>query len=695
MNTKAVVALVLPWVLLAQAESNNSTELGSISIEGSASEQNVDDRTYFKTSELAKKAAGGTLGDFLKDETFIDSASYGPAVGRPVVKGMDGYRVGITQGNTVLNDLSALSQDHAVGLMPRSSKGIELIKGSASLLYGSYSGGVIKVEGEEHEYTLLKPGVRVELDGAIGSNGAGQSAGGTFEASDSNLSLYFDSYYHQADDYRAGGGAVINESDTLSVQNHLVLGWQINSTHLVKLFGDWMLKDYGIPNSSPEATRINMQQYRYGATWHMADVGVFEHIHTEVQSSHYLHNETEDGRKDGLFGQDQQSASTLLEYSTQEWFHETHLQYLQSALQVCHEHGKCDEFFDAVRTPVEDGASLTDYYNQTGIPFSHGHPMPNTAEKSAVIAHNAVRYFDEDELGIGARVEARYMNVDQRNIQEPWLVTDSVYPGYYHNKKEAAFSTTANYIHRFSEEGSAKATVGYIERLPAASELYWNGFHHATESYILGDPQLKNERSINVDLEAISRYGHWQSAVSGYYYHFLNYIYQAPLAQSDGTIRLDPFHGTPVWKIRGEGARVYGISLQQRYTRKVKKQQYNVNAGIEMIRGELFAGGNIPRMPPFSAFVELEHKYGGYSSNIKYKRVDKARFLAENETPTDGYGWLSAMLAYEKKRKSVAYSLYAKAENITDELARNHLSFLKESAPLPGRQFSVGAEVKF
>ncbi|MEA1918818.1 MAG: TonB-dependent receptor [Campylobacterota bacterium] len=683
------------FLLLPAFLGASTVDLGTVSIE-SHKHHELEDRKVMKSSELAKESKGETLGDFLDKESFINSASYGPAVGRPVVKGMDGYRVGITQGNVILNDLSAMSQDHAVGLMPRASKQIELVKGSASLLYGSYSGGVIRVEGEEHQKTLLKEGVRANLNGAYGSNGSGTVAGGTLEVSEYNLSLMFDSYLHQADDYEAGGGLAVNDSDTKTLQNHLVLGWQINENNLLKVYGDWLSKDYGIPNHSKYETRINMEQERFGAVWHLSNAfDIFEHIQTEIQSSSYLHNETEGGSKDGLFGQEQQSISTLFGFDTGDWHHDLHLQYLQSTLEVCHEHGACDHFYDAVRTPVEDGISLTDYYNRTGIMFSHGHPMPNTAEQNVVTALSSKRYFDEDEIGFGLRLGLRAMDIDSDNIQEPWLVSEALIAGYYDPRQDSAISVTTDWMHYFDAQSSLQASLGYIERLASASELYWNGFHHATESYIIGDHTLNVENSINADMDYLTKYGSWSTQLSAYYYHFFNYIYQSPMADEDGNPLLDPFHNSPVWSMEQVGARIYGAALQQAYTHEMQKHRFDITLVLEMIRGEIISGGNIPRMPPLSASINLKHNYGEYTGSMTYKQVDESRFEAKNETSTEGYGWLSAMLSYESKMGATEYSLFLKGENLMDEEARNHLSFLKETAPLPGRQVSVGADIKF
>lgn len=137
---------------------------------------------------------------------------------------MDVYRVGITNGNIILNDLSAMSQDHAVGVMPRASEKIEILKGPSSLLYGNYSGGVVRVLGEEHTPTLLEQGYSLDTVSSYGSNGAGLVTGATLKASDHNVSLNANTYYHKADSYEDDLGREVKDSNMLSQQSHMVLG---------------------------------------------------------------------------------------------------------------------------------------------------------------------------------------------------------------------------------------------------------------------------------------------------------------------------------------------------------------------------------------------------------------------------------------------------------------------------------------
>ncbi len=673
----------------------DTISLETITVEGVEVDDNTLNYTISKKSEvLSKTAKGETLGDYLEAIPGVESASYGPAVGRPVIHGMEGYRVGILQGDMVLNDLSSMSQDHAVGLTPKASKRLELIKGPATLLYGTYSGGVIRALGEEHESVLLK-GTHGELYTGTGTTGTATNYGAKLEVADHNLSASLHHFHTKSDDYKSDG-ARVQHSDTKTDSTHLVLGYQASANQLIKLYVDNLEKSYAIPNLTPEETRIEMEQRRYGAVLHTQSLfDSLYGIRTELQYSDYRHYETEGGRYDGLFDQEQSSISTLFHFDIGAWEGESRVSFEHNKLRVCHEHGECREFSTPVRTSAEDGASLLSYYEDRGIPYAHGHPMPDTSFDLFSTGMTLKKAFEIDELSVAANIQYRKMDADASNMQETWLMPVSIDPDYYDEEEKLATSLSLGWWRAWNEALNSQVSLSYLERLPSSQELFWNGFHHATESYIVGNRDLDKERSLNVDVDLQHTLNGFETIAGLYYYHFDNYIYQAPLADGEGKVTLDPFHLSPVWQMRQVGAKIYGATLQENYTHSVLDHKLRYGVTFELLRGEIEGGGNIPRMAPFNTTLLLSDSYKNIEASLRYKLVDKSRYEAENETKTKGYDWLSASLSWEKKLSYGTLELWLKGENLTDNKARNHLSFLKESAPLTGRQISVGGSLKF
>ncbi|MCH9812651.1 MAG: TonB-dependent receptor [Epsilonproteobacteria bacterium] len=681
--------------LMVPALYADTLSLETITVEGVEVDDNALDYTISKKSEvLSKTAKGETLGDYLEAIPGIENASYGPAVGRPVVHGMEGYRVGILQGDMVLNDLSAMSQDHAVGLTPKASKRLELIKGPSTLLYGTYSGGVIRALGEEHEETLLT-GTHGEIYIGSGTTGTATNYGAKVEVGDHNLSAFIHHFHTESDDYESAG-ARIKYSDTKTDSTHVVLGYQASSNQLIKLYVDNLEKSYAIPNLTPEETRIEMEQRRYGGVLHTQSLfDILYGIRTELQYSDYRHYETEGGRYDGLFDQEQSSLSTLFHFDIGSWEGESRISFEHNKLRVCHEHGECKEFSTPVRTSAEDGASLLSYYEDRGIPYAHGHPMPDTSYNLFSTGMTLKKVLEIDELSVATNIQYRKLKANPDNMQETWLMPASIDPDYYDEDEKFAASLSVGWWRVWSDTLNSQLSLSYLERLASSQELFWNGFHHATESYIIGDRDLDKERSLNIDLDVQYTLNGFETIAGLYYYHFDNYIYQAPLADAQGNVTLDPFHLSPVWQMREVGAKVYGATLEESYTHLFFDHKLRYGVAFELLRGELEGGGNIPRMAPFNTTLSVNDSYKDFKASLRYKIVDESRYEADNETRTKGYDWLSASLSWEKKLSSGTLELWLKGENLTDSIARNHLSFLKASAPLTGRQVSVGGSFKF
>ncbi len=701
---------IFPWslsFLLACNAFAGQYHLDAIEVQSTVESEILEETIVKKSENLAKEASGETLGDYLKKEQFIDSASYGPAVGRPVVKGMDGYRVGITNGNINLNDLSAMSQDHAVGVMPRATQKIEFLKGPASLLYGSYSGGVIRMFGEEHQDTMIQSGVKLDSTLSYGSNGAGKIGTATLEAANNDFSAFISTAYHDADSYKDGDGNLVKDSDTLSQQSHAVLGYKLNDANIFKIYYDTLNKDYGIPNNTVDSTTIGMEQERYGLVWHAKDVfDIFEYMQSEVSYSDYLHYEYEGSSADGLFGQEQFNLSNTFGLDFESWHIDGNVEYMNSQLKVCHEHGKCTNFTLADRSNlIVNGARMIettqDTDNPNGLGFSHGHPMPNIDE-SIIKGGLAFRNFynDTNELTISIRTDIRTLDPEPENIQQEWLMPPSIDPNYYNTMNDSAVSASLGWYSFLGDNITMQTSLSYIQRLPSSTELFWNGFHHATNTYIMGDRYLDKEESFNLDFDLMWSLNEFTSEASVFYYDFSNYIYQTQLIGNNNTpINVNTIsgigHDAYAWGITGEKAVVYGAALKETYKKKIRAHEVETSMGFEAIRGKLKDSSNIPRMPPFSVNTTFKYTYQDLSSTLSYKYVDKSRFEAENETSTPAYSWLSAYLEYRYESKYIKGNIFLKGENLTNSQAYNHLSFLKETAPLAGRQISTGLTLNF
>jgi iron complex outermembrane receptor protein len=332
--------------------------------------------------------------------------------------------------------------------------------------------------------------------------------------------------------------------------------------------------------------------------------------------------------------------------------------------------------------------SLKKNFDKFGLLYSHGHPMPNIDENSLSVALFYQTLIDNSFIFDSSfRVEHRGLTVDESNIQEEWLSAEK---GYYSNVTDFAKSGSVGGI-LFLEPFEIETTLSYIERMPSANELYWNGFHHATDSYIFGDINLENERSVNFDISGRWRGRELLTQIDSFYYNFSNYIFQNPKSGLK-----DPWHSSEVWETKGLKAELFGVSLKESYETVLWDIEQKHSLSLQAIRGVFSDGSSIPRISPHRISFESELNYNSFQTVFQLKYFDKSRFTASNETDTPSYYQMNLSLNYLYRiRDREELNIYFKGDNLTDEVGYNHISFLKNTAPVAGRQLSLGVRYSF
>jgi iron complex outermembrane receptor protein len=122
-------------------------------------------------------AARATLGETLATQPGVSSTSFGQGASRPIIRGQGGNRVRILENGVTSSDASDTSPDHAVSLEPLAAEKLEVVRGPATLLYGSNAiGGVVNVLDQRIPDHL--PGRPIEGDlSLVGTTNADERSG--------------------------------------------------------------------------------------------------------------------------------------------------------------------------------------------------------------------------------------------------------------------------------------------------------------------------------------------------------------------------------------------------------------------------------------------------------------------------------------------------------------------------------------
>jgi iron complex outermembrane receptor protein len=230
-------------------------------------------------------------------------------------------------------------------------------------------------------------------------------------------------------------------------------------------------------------------------------------------------------------------------------------------------------------------------------------------------------------------------------------------------------------------------SVSRNERAPTEAELFAFGEHAATRSFEIGDARLDSEVSYSIEAAAHVERGRLEADLHLFAARYQGFIDLRPTGE-------ETEEGTEIFAYRQTDADFYGLEAEASYVVwEDGDREFRLEGAYDFVRGETDLG--LPaRIPPFSLTARLAYETSQLETRLEARRVGEARRVAEFELPTDGYLLVNAFVAY-KPAAFEGLVLFAEARNLTDVEAREHVSFLKDLAPLPGRNLRAGVAYRF
>ena len=235
-------------------------------------------------------------------------------------------------------------------------------------------------------------------------------------------------------------------------------------------------------------------------------------------------------------------------------------------------------------------------------------------------------------------------------------------------------------------------TAFSTERAPAAEELFSNGPHLATSAFEIGDPTLDTEDALGLEGNITFSNDAFQFLFNAFYTDYDGFIFETPNGEIED--------GLDVFLFLQEDATFYGFEAQVAWHAATIESgwgsvEVHLDAQADLVRGELNdpvnGSDNLPRITPFRVLsgISFESELFEFRTEINY--VAEQNRIAGFELPTDDYVLWNAYLTVRPfDNKNIYFDV--RAVNIADVDARQHTSFLKDVAPLPGSdfRFSIG-----
>ncbi len=599
-----------------------------------------------------------TLGETLSDEPGVSSTYFAPGSSRPGIRGLGGDRIRILEGGVGTGDASSTSPDHAISHDPLSTERIEIVRGPATLLYGSSAiGGVVNViDGRIPRLALDVPVTgSLELRGgtvADERSGALSISGGL-----GPVAWHLGGLTRDTDDYEIPGFAEAEPDDGDGEPAFGVLpNSALESSNLtggLSLVGEsgflgFSLSgydhDYGVPGHGheEEVVRIDMDQRRFDVEGELnRPAGPLEGARLRLGTTDYEHVELE-GTEVGT------------RFTNEAW-----------ELRLEAPHRDIGRLGGAFGLQVL-GREFAAIGEEAFVP-------PTDTDTWALFV------FEELTLGslrlqFGGRYESGVVATREGDLRE---------------RSFDAFSASGGLVWAPRDETTISLAVARSARIPTSEELFSGGPHLATNAFEIGDPDLDRESSLGVDLGVRHSAGRLTGEVSVFANRFSDFIYEAFTGEVEGG--LDVIRFTQADALFTGAEAHLDMELLHR-----EPHHLTLELTGDVVRAELAAtDGPLPRIPPARIGAGIHYQGSALWGGFELRRVFEQARVAELEEPTDGYTMAEATLGYRFFVGGLVHDLILRGTNLTDVEARNHVSFLKDSAPLPGRDLSLAYRLNF
>jgi iron complex outermembrane receptor protein len=667
--------------------------------------------------ESLRMRQANTLGDTLSKEVGVHSNFHGGVASTPIIRGLDGPRVLITQNGLDAGDASRVGPDHAVSTETSTSERIEVLRGPATLFYGSGAiGGVVNVVDQSIPRSSETEG---EWLTEYNSNNEQALASGSVTSGIGNFAVHADGFYRESENYQIPEKEGVDEVANSAAESS---GFTLGTSYLlnngfVGLSYQNLEQEYGIPGHSHGDEDIevfaDLTQNRWQLLSELSfDNTVIKSLNTKVGYTDYRHTEVELGVVGTTF--DNESLEARIEILHQDFMG------WRGGLSVHYKQSDFTAVGAEAFTPPSDTGSLG-------------------------LAWIEERHFGDFLLQLGARIERTEITAAKVRLPDIEVVepehddhSEGDHAAHDSHDEHAAhealgvtrnfnvkhvftpISLSAGLVWDFTDGYNLGLSLSHSERAPSAAELLSFGPHIGTGSYEVGalfslhddhgkephfgltDHDIVMETSNNIDISLRKFKGDIGFIFNAFYNQINDYYYEQAtgLSAGDGHDHSGHDHGEeaeeehslPLFIFTAQDVSLYGFEAQVAWQ---VTDEFTWRVQGDVIRARLDAGGELPRTPPARIATEFSYQGEVISADLFVSHNFEQTHTASLETSTDSYVMVDANVNYHFNLGQHNLAVYLKGTNLTDEYAQVHTSFLKDLTPLAGRSVSLGIRGSF
>ena len=643
--------------------------------------------TSVVSGEELTRSLRPTIGDTLARQPGVSATSFGPNASRPVLRGFQGERVRILTDGIGSFDVSNTSVDHAVAINPLTADRIEVLRGPAALLYGSSAiGGVVNVIDSRIPRRVPDEPIHIDGIATYGSAAHERTGSGEIEAPiGDKFVVHFDGSYSRSGDLDTGnyiltpalraqaaasGDPEIRDLASLrgKLPNSGARTWEVaGGAALITDGGNLGISVahtdnfYGVPvrysldaDGEAEKVRLHMKQDRADLRAELpVNGGFLESVRLRAGFADYQHQEIEETGEVGttFYNQSIESRLELVQAKRGGW----------------------------------DGAIGAQFFARNFHVEGEEKFLPRNETEQ--LGFFTLQSFDlgTTRIELGGRYEHTRVAAD---------ADETLFNPAYHRSFDA-LSSSLGVSQELVPGWRVGLNLSRTERAPSAEELFARGNHAGTQAFELGNPDFGLEKSWGIEGTLRGQGNGYTISLSAYHNWFDGYIYDVRV---DDSVCMAANGGEPLsfpcYQNLQANARYLGFEAEGTVKLgQIGSYALNLDGVADYVRATIVGSGPAPRIPPLRLLGGLELQGDRLSVRGEVERSFAQNRITDTETPTDGFTLVNASLSFKPIKGNDRTTITLSANNIFDVEARRAASFLKDYAPLAGRDIRLTARL--
>jgi len=649
---------------------------------------NITDSTFQSTTGITgreiQRSNASSLADLISGLPGVSSSTFAPGASRPNIRGLDDYRVRVQENGIGTQDASDFSQDHQVPVDPLAADKVEVIRGPATLRYGSQAiGGVVSATNNRIPEALVPNGFSARFKGGASSVDNGLDGATSLDASGGNFAIHADAYARRAGDYRIPGGVQANTR--LQSEGQAVGGSYIFDGGYIGTAIQHITSLYHIPGNADSLakTRIDLEQTKWTSKgeWR-APTDAIAAVRFTFGASDYKHDEIGIGAATGIDG-------------------------VQNTIKNRELEARFELDHAALATPM--GALTGTWGAQVGhrelgtTGILGGLLAPTKTDTGAIFGFEQIQFSETLKLQAAGRIENHLVKGLAPTFPANFLPPPDTFSEEPGRRTFAPKSVSVGVLKNLPWDMVATLTAQRVQRAPAAPELYSRGSDGASGTFVIGNPNLRIETAQTAEIGLKRAKGEFRFETSLYYTRYQDFIFK----QVTGNFCTDTFAtcgaaGPLIQVVYGQRDAIFRgaeFAAQLNVT-PLGDGVFGVDGQYDIVRATFTDGTNVPRIAPMRLGGGVWWRNAEWFARVGLLHAFAQTDVGLNETPTDGYNLLKAEVSYthvfnQSDSGPREISVGLAGDNLLNENIRNHISFKKAEVLQPGLGVRLFTNVRF